>query len=227
MFLLRCTQFYYLVFGVTASTITSSCTFRIFPKITKIESVSGLPPIKVDSLGEFKIVTLSTLDRIIFESRDFNKAKVTNSFDSKTFDRMLRIIKRNENSRMSLFKYAGSGNNDSIYMGVMNPYFSDNFNESQMQTISFNEKTKSGIYLIITQILRIVSGIPSPMSGGSGGARTFTKTYYEFMNVYEGKIVAYSGYCLFADASFRRKNPFPLKRDLKKIGRRLLKDGKK
>ena len=205
----------------------SSCAFLLFPKVIKVPSIQNLSPVGLDSTGKIEINSLSTLDRWRNTSLRFEKAQITNRYDNRTFDRMTQLLKYTILNKKPIFFYHGSNRNDSIYLGLINPYFCENFSEKQMQSIIFSKETQDGNYLVVTHLLIFFIGLPSAISEHNRGAGVDTRTYYEFMKVKNGNIEGYSGYCLYKNASFRRKNPFPIKKDLKKIGKRLIKDAKR
>ena len=118
---------------------SSSCAFTLFPKITKVTSDEELPPVRPDSAGKIEIVSLSTLDRYTNTSLRFENAKLTNQYGNRTFERMLQLIKNESLYKNSIFAYNGSNNNDSIYRGLLNPYFSGNFETNKSRVLFFQK----------------------------------------------------------------------------------------
>ena len=91
-----------------------------------------------------------------------------------------------------------------------------------MQGIDFAYVKNDGLYLIVTFLEKWFTGSGGYLSIGGGGGSS-SNTLYAFFQIENGKAVAYSGYSLGRDDSFRRKSQkgFIKYRDLVKVLKRM------
>lgn len=194
--------------------------FPTFGKNKKIPSIDSLPAIIEIPNKPLKIISISMLNRQTDKGGYswIPKVVVSTADGDKNFNLILKYIDSIQLSQIFLINYYGSRLNDSIYKPVFDINFRTNYSHLQMQQIDFSYLKSNGVYLIVTYILQSTGGMGGGIGPG-GGAGTGSNTLYEFFQVQNGKAVAYSGFSLGRNDSFRNvsQKGFPKYRDVKKV----------
>ena len=203
--------------------------FPLFKKTKQIQSKNNLPPINFNTPQI--LISISTIDRENPEGDGGYKwipyANVF-SYKKSTFNFIKTYIQKIEDVGKYSIKYKGSNKNDSIYKSIVTDTFKYLYNHLYMQSIPFTNKN-DGLYLVVTYI--ISKSIPIGGGGGigGGGAGISSNTLYEFFEVNNGVSIAYSGFSVGKDDSFRRMNQkgFPKYNDLDGVLKKMIKQSKK
>jgi hypothetical protein len=196
-------------------------------KNKKIPSLNILPQVQLSKDSITKLISISTIDRKNPHDEGgfawIPYAKVTNRLDSNTFKLIVKYFDKIKQNKEYPILYEGSGINDSIYSTIYDKIFTTTYHHQMMQGINFSNKI-DGLYLVITFILKRINGFGGGPSGGGGAAST-SNTLYEFFQIKDGAIIAYTGYSLARADSFRSisQKGFPKYKDLKWVLKRLYK----
>lgn len=214
-----------LFFVFSSGIFISSCNkhFTKFPfiygKNKIINSTNNLPSINLNKDSLFIISSISHIDRFLGGEtrwRDIPEMGETDRFNDNHFKLILKYIDSLKKQKLFSFRYIGTNKNDSIYKSIYDSKFQYFYDHNMVQKIDFTNVKKDGVYLVITFLLQISSAMGGGFNPSGGGV--FSNTLYEFFQVQNGKAVAYSGFSLGRNDSFRKvsQKGFPKYRDVRK-----------
>ncbi len=200
----------------------SSCSFWYRNKTRILKTDSNLPNFKRDK--NFVITSILVLDRRSYDGRfyKYDRAKISSKIYENSFDDIIKSIEKLNEEQLYKITFADSLNvkNDSIFKILLtykNNFYAS-FDKNDMQKLDFS-KLSNGLHIVVS-VIKEMNTIET-FSTTSGGY--IISLVFDFFDVYEGKLKAYTSILRVRSTPFNEKRWKPIPRDTRRVFKKLCK----